>query len=443
MKKLLAAITMTALVAGIACANGAKDSAKDDDTTPITLRMWTHEDPNRQKLEEAYAAEYMKQHPNVTIEYSVYPSTKIQDLISTAYAAKNAPSIWNLELQKAYPLLSQGLCAPIDPAAIGVKNEAEIKAMYMEHMLDPVTDTDGSIGGKKGKIYGMPLELNNWCIYLNKKIFRDAGLDPEKDYPKTWEDMMKVCEKLTIRNGDIVTRRGFDFRYPDYLISWVPMVNQLGGRVVSADGKEAITNIDAWVKVLKYMQEFGPNKKNFGSPNYKAARKVFDTDSNEIAMSLSGLYQEARIKTANPAFYDSKEWMIIPFPVFEGGKNLAACYYFQYYMVNSQIPEREQREAWRFVNFMLSHPEEYLSKIALIQPRKSLIEGDLFKSMPYSKVFVDDLARAEVVYYGAASWQINQLIDEAIKGVMLNNEDPAAAAAKLKKNAQSVLDEAL
>jgi multiple sugar transport system substrate-binding protein len=442
MKKIIAAAALAALAVTSMSAAGKKESALDDNT-PITITLWTHEDPNRQKLEESYAAEYMKQHPNVKIEYSVYPSTKIQDLISTAYAAKNAPSIWNLELQKAYPLLSQGLCAPVDPEALGVKSEKDITAMYMEHMLDAVTDTDGSIGGKKGKIYGLPLELNNWCIYLNKKIFRDAGLDPEKDYPKTWEDMMTVCEKITQRNGNIITRRGFDFRYPDYLISWVPMVNQLGGRVVSADGKEAITNPEAWEKVLAYMQEFGPNGKNLGAPTYTAARKVFDTDSNEIAMSLSGLYQEARIRTANPDFYNSMEWMVIPYPVFKGGKNLAACYYFQFYMVNSQIPEREQKEAWRFVNFMLSHPDEYLEKIALVQPRKTLIEGDLFKSMPYSSVFTDDLKRAESVYYGAASWQINQQINEAITSVMLNGVSPKEAVQKLKKSAQSVLDEAL
>ena len=45
------------------------------------------------------------------------------------------------------------------------------------------------------------LELTNWCIFINKKVFRDAGLDPEKDYPKTWEEMVEVSDKLCIRDG--------------------------------------------------------------------------------------------------------------------------------------------------------------------------------------------------------------------------------------------------
>jgi len=247
MKKLLGLVLAVAALSAPLFANGSQDSAASAEKKPVTLTLWTHEDPNRQKMEEQFAAEYMAQNPHVTIKYSVFPSTKIQDLISSAYAAKNAPSIWNLELQKAYPLYTAGLVAPIPVQALGFKNEQALIDTYLPGMLDPVTDKDGKLFGKKGKIYGLPLEMVNFCIYLNKKIFRDAGLDPDKDYPKTWEDVMAVSEKIVKRNGDIITRRGFDFRYGDYLISWVPMVEQLGGKVVSDDGKEAIVNTQAWI----------------------------------------------------------------------------------------------------------------------------------------------------------------------------------------------------
>ena len=45
---------------------------------------------------------------------------------------------------------------------------------------------------------------------------------------------MKVSEK-SLRETDKLILTWFDFRYGDYLISWVPMVEQLGGAVVSAD----------------------------------------------------------------------------------------------------------------------------------------------------------------------------------------------------------------
>jgi multiple sugar transport system substrate-binding protein len=444
MKKLIGFSLMAMLIMPALFAGPGSDGAASGTTAAkkaAIINLWTHEDPNRQKMEEQYAQEYMQANPHLTINYSVYPSTNIQDLIPTAYAAKNAPGIWNLELQKAYPIFMQGLCAPIPVQELGYKNEQELIDSYLPNMLAPVTDADGKWFGKKGKIYGLPLEMVNFCMYLNKKIFRDAGLDPDKDYPKTWEDVMAVSEKIVKRNGNIITRRGFDFRYLDYLISWVPMVEQLGGKVVSDDGKEAIVNEAAWVKALTYMQQFGPNGKNLGNPTMTAARRQFDNDKDEIAMHLSGIYQEARMRTANPSFYNSSDWMVIPYPVFQGGQHISNTYYFQYYMVNSQIPENEQTEAWKFVHYMLSHGNEYLEKVALTQPTRSVMEGSLFKSMPFSQVFVEDLKYAHVVYHSGFSWRINELIGEAIVNVMTTNTTPAQAYAALKRAAQAVVDE--
>ena len=408
---------------------------------PVVINLWTHEDPNRQKMEEQFAKEFMEANPHVTINYSVYPSTTIQDLIPTAYAARNAPSIWNLELQKAYPIFMEGLTAPIPVRELGYRNEQALIDSYLPGMLDPVIDSDGSRFGQKGAIYGLPLEMNSWAIYLNKSIFRDAGLDPDRDWPKTWEQIMSTSERIVRRNGDIITRRGFDFRYPDYLISWVPMVEQLGGAVVSDDGREAIVGEAAWVKVLDYMRQWGPNGKNLGSSTMTAARRQFDNNQNEIAMHLSGIYQMARMQTANPDFFNSGDWMVIPYPVFEGARRVSNTFYFQYYMVNSQIPQNEQVEAWRFVHYMLSHGDMYLERVALVQPTRAVMEGELFKSMPFTNVFVEDLQYANVVYHSAFSWRINELIGTAIVNVMTTNVTPQQAYQTLKREAQAVLEE--
>ncbi|MDR2481266.1 MAG: extracellular solute-binding protein [Spirochaetaceae bacterium] len=432
-KKLKAAAAVGAVLF-LSCGN------KTPDNSPVTLSLWTHEDPNRQIMEEEFARTYMAEHPNVTITYSVYPSTKIQDIIPAAYAAKNAPSIWNLELQKAYPIFVQGLTAPIPVTELGYKNEAELEATYLPGMLAPVTDSDGKLFGKKGKIYGLPLEMCHYCVYINKKMFRNAGLDPE-NYPKTWEEMMSASEKIVQRNGDIIIRRGFDFRYGDWLISWIPMVEQLGGKLISDDGKEAIVGEAAWIKALSFMKEWGPGGKNLGSPSMTAVRRMFDNDKDEVAMHLSGVYQEARMRTSNESFFNSDDWAVIPYPVFEGGRHISNTYYFQYYMVNSQISEREQIEAWKFVHFMLSHGNEYLDKVALVQPSKAVMEGELYKSMPYTSVFTEDLKYANVVYHSGFSWRLNELIHNAIVEVMSTSVTPQDAYANLKKQAQIILNE--
>jgi len=401
---------------------------------PVTLQFWTHEDPNRTRIEERYIKEFEAANPNIKIERTTQAATKIIELVQTAFAANSGPDIFNLSIEDEYAYIANGRVAPVNAKAAGYASQQALEDAYMEGFLDPVK--------VDGKLYGLPLELTNWCIFVNKKVFRSAGLDPEKDYPKTWEDMVTISQKLVIRNGDILVRRGFDFRYPYYLVAFVPMVEQLGGKLVSDDGKEAIVGEEAWLKFLRFMQAWGPSGLNLGSPTYKNARSLFNKDNNDIAMATTGLYQEGRIKAENPTFYNSGEWMVVPFPVFKDAvKDVAACYYGHYYMVNAQSSKAEQEAAWKFIGYMLSHGEEYLTEVALIQPTKKLMNSDVYKSQPFSDVFTKDFQRGHIVYYGKNSSELQTLIRTAVESVMLSGVTPEKALATLKAAAQELIDE--
>ena len=425
-----------ALLAVVVCAfliiSGLMRSSQVDEH--VVIEFWTHEDANRAALEDRYAAEFMELHPNVEIRITRQSSTKLIELVQTAFAAGEGPTIFNLSVNDEYPYIVNGRVAPIDYEAAGFRDRADVEEAYLDGMISPV------IYG--GEVYGLPLELTNWCIFINKKVFRDAGLDPETDYPRTWEDVVRISEQIVKRDGNILTRRGFDFRYPYFLESMVPMVEQLGGKLISDDGREAIVGEEAWVKWLTFMQEWGPNGLNLGSPTYRNARSLFNNDNGDIAMALTGLYQEARIKYDNPAFYESGEWMVVPFPVFEDALcDTACCYYGHYYMVNADADEATRRASWEFISYMLSHGEEYLEQVAIIQPTKALFESETFKSMPYADVFRSDFERGHIVYYGAASGELRSLIRSAVGSVMLQGESPRNAYLRLKSAAQEVIDE--
>lgn len=400
---------------------------------PIELTYWTHTDDNRTEIENRYIAEFTKMYPNVRVKRVVNEASKMGDIVLTAFSANNAPDLFNLPIEQEYGYMKNYRVAPVDCKAIGVKNYDELKSQYIKGTFDAVT--------MGGKIYGLPLEITNWCIYINKKVFRDAGLDPEKDYPKTWEDMANISDKIAIRNGDILVRRGFDFRYPYYLVSFLPMVEQLGGKLLSDDGKTAIVNDKAWLQVLEYMREWGPHGRNLGSPTYAAPRKIWNKDNNDIAMCLSGFYQQGRLQNDNPAFFESKEWMVVPFPVFKNAVNDVACsFYGHYLMVNAQAPKEKQEMAWKLADYMLSHSMEYLVKVNLIQPRKELLTSKTFKNLPYTEVFMADMNRAHPVFLHENGYQFERFIKEAVEGVMLAKVPPKEALNTLRNRIQEVLD---
>ena len=98
--------------------------------------------------------------------------------------------------------------------------------------------------------------------------------------------------------------------------------------------------------------------------------------------------------------------------------------------------------AWELIKYMLltpGHAEEYLTNVGLIQPTKALLESDTYASMPYSDVFRNDFARAHITYYGKGATEIQSAINSAIKQVMLQGADPAAAYDALQKNVMEIL----
>ena len=431
MKKIIVVMLLVLALIAPVFAQGAEET---NTTKPVTIEFWTHEDAARQELEDKWIEEFKAIYPNVTINVTRQSAEKLRELVQTAYAAGEGPTMWNLPIENAHQYIENGLVAPVDYKTVGFKNSKDMLAKYADGMIDAVL--------YDGELYGLPLELTNWSIFINKKVFRSAGLDPEKDYPKTWEDMVEVSKKIVVRDGDIITRRGFDFRYSYSLTYFVPMVEQLGGELSATEG---CVNKDAWVKALTFMKNWGPNGENLGNPTLTAARKLFNKDNGDIAMANTGLYQEARINSDNPEFYASGEWMVVPYPVFKDAvKNVAGCYYGHYYMVNSEASSEEQKMAWELIKYFLlteGHAEEYLTKVGLIQPLKTLMNSETYKSMPYSQVFSDDFARSHILYYGNNAAGVQTAIDTAIKNVMLQGITPEDAYKTMQESVLELIND--
>ena len=398
----------------------------------VQVDYWTHEDPNRTALEEQLIAQFQAENPGITINRVTHPSNALAQLVLTAFAANRGPDIFNLEIFNEYPYIVNQRVAPVDPVAAGFGSYDAFYAAYLDGMLDPVT--------VDGQPYGIPLELTNWAIFLNMNVFRDAGLDPLTDYPKTWEEMIEIADLLTLRDGEIITRRGFDFRYPYYLNFMVPMAEQLGGQLIGDDGVSAIVGDEAWLRVLAYFREWGPHGRNLGGPTYANARALFNFDNNDIGMMESGQYQIARIANDNPGFLPAEGWMVIPFPVWEDAvEDLAGAYYGHYWMVNAQSSADKQEAAWKFIGYMTQFAEEFFDRAGLLQASQAVLDSDTFKNHPYSDVFMADLARAPAIYYGDASPQIKQVLQDAVEAVMLQNREPAEVLVTMREGVERAL----
>jgi len=83
-----------------------------------------------------------------------------------------------------------------------------------------------------GKLYSLPFQRSVPVLYYNKPMFAKAGIAHP---PTTWSEFTSDAEKLTIRNGNEVTRWGAEFPLEAYNWIYYALVYEAGGNVISHD----------------------------------------------------------------------------------------------------------------------------------------------------------------------------------------------------------------
>ena len=97
-------------------------------------------------------------------------------------------------------------------------------------------------------------------LFLNKRHFEEAGLDPDKDYPQSWEQLARIGKKLVKFEGDKMVREAFDFAMhsssPGRCPQFEPILRQYGGSTLDPSGKKCTVNSEAGVKAMTLRASF-------------------------------------------------------------------------------------------------------------------------------------------------------------------------------------------
>ncbi len=265
---------------------------------------------------------------------------------------------------------------------------------------------------RKGFMWALPSTPATVALHWNKRLFRDAGLDPDKP-PKSRAELDEMNEKLTIvslkRGSEVVKvryceltdeekkQKNFDIVQLGYTPTEPGWWNSMwcywfdgelwdGERKITADSKEGI-------EALKWFKSFGEkygiqNLRNFGASfgNFSSPQNPFL--SEKVAMVLQGVWMFNFIEKYAPQV----EWAAAPFPSLgENPKNpfvsIAECDVLV-------IPKgaRHAKEAFEFMSYVNSRgPMEKLNMGQRKFSPLAEVSPDFVKDHPnkYIQVFID------------------------------------------------------
>jgi multiple sugar transport system substrate-binding protein len=401
-----------ALIAGLIAAIAPASAIAQQ----VTVKMWMHEHPPRLPIDKHIIADFEKANPDIKIDYTVIAATEYATKLITAFASGSGPDLFNQFSGLVAQYYNSRILAPVDYAATGYGDEKGLTGRFF-----------GGLDGIRfaGKYYGIPTEVSNYACATNNKLWAEAGLDPNKDFPKTWEAFPAVAEKLTKRdaNGNPI-RRGFDFNWPNKNFVWMgmnTMLHQLGSALVDEETYSTKLDTVEGKRVMQYWVDWA-NKLKLGGPQYTDTRTDFlaGNIATECSFGVWGL----------PQFRDAHiEYTVKQVPRWSDAKvdqGFDAYAYFM--MVNARSPAPVQAAAWKFARFFTDHAAELYAGAGLFVPRQEVIDTAQFKSDPAAQVFLDELKKTK---FSPRIVGYDQVVDTFMRGRdrMVQGGEPVATVA--------------
>ena len=296
----------------------------------------------------------------------------------------------------------------------------------------------------RGTMWALPTTPATVALHWNKRLFREAGLDPDRP-PKTIAELDALAEKLTRRDASgTLSQVGFLPQEPGWW-NWA-WGFWFGGRLW--DSKQTITadspeNVRAFEWIKSYSDKYGVDAiRRFASGfgNFSSPQNAFL--SGRVAMQMQGVWMHNFIDMYAPGM----QWSAAPFPsAVPGLENVTIA---DEDIIVIPRGSRHPREAWEFIRFSNSQKgmEILCAGQRKFSPlRKTTAEFWEKHPHPYITLF-RDLAESPNVVHHPKTGVVNEYrreMQNAFDSVRLGSSTPKEALADVRDRIQRSLDREL
>lgn len=337
-------------------------------------------------------ADFEAANPNIHVEYTKQSQKQYRERLAAAIQRGDGPDVFRFHNTWVAMLKDD-----LSPVPASVMTPSDFTNTYY-----PVAKNDLIAGST---IYGLPMEIDGLGLYINEDLFAAAGVTQ----PVTWEDVLSIVPKLTVKNQDTLTTSGIALGVTSNVENWsdilATMMLQNGVQLANPVGQQA-------EEALLFFHKFADPADPVYTWNANFDNSISAFANGRVAMILAPSWRAFDIKQMNP----NLNFRISPIPQLSGNSVNWASYWVEGVSNKSKHTDA----AWKFVNFLTSH--DSVVKI-YTQATKSRLFGE-----PYARkdlaatlsgdqfvdVYVKEAANA-VSFPLASNTYDNGLNDQMIK----------------------------
>lgn len=434
----LALLFVFIITAGAGCSS----KVSSEQLQPITINYWRVWD-GPDDFDEIIAA-YKLVQPNVTINYRKLSFDEYESALLDAWAEDRGPDIFSI--QNTWMRKYQTKIAPVPesitilrPTVKGsVKKEmvgevqkvrgispTDVKNMFVDTVAtDVLINTEG-----KEKVYGLPLSIDTLAMYYNKDLLNNAGIPELSQYwNQSFQQQIKQLTKQDSR-GELI-QSGVALggsknieRAPDILSA---LMMQNGAVMMNGD---AVTfnqipaafrdrGYNPGIEAIRFYTDFANPAKEVYSWNSELDNSLQYFIDGKLAIFFGYAYHLPTIRSQAPRL----NFGIAKFPQIEGSS--AEANTANYWVETVSAKSKYQNEAWDFVQFMTTKPEQakkYLAKVQKPTALRSVLSEQLTDES--LKVFASQVLTARSWYRGKDVMAAEGAIQEMIDNVVANSEE--------------------
>ena len=355
--KILGKCVKIALICGLITLFGVVGSARlSAAADPVKLTWWHLWGGSRTELIDKLVAEYKKIHPEVEFEITFTPPNELNNKIMQAAGTGTLPDIFTIH---------SGWYVNLEPENTLLNLDAYLKKenIVLEDML---MEAEAKRSYYNGAVYSLP-NVNaggQGFFFYNTGLMEKAGLDPIKDLPKNWDELIQVSKTLVEKLNpgkqlDVIAW------YP-WQDTGQPMVTVYsygaGQAIVSEDAKTSLLDTPEIIATAQKFDEYV--EAVYGK--FGGYQALIEWASRTIGAETGAAQVQPFVKEAQ-VFYVSGSWTIgqvesgnqamkfglMPIPGFTKQHGATAKDGWSY-AINKQTKQADA--AWEFLKFITLDP---------------------------------------------------------------------------------------
>ncbi len=379
----------------------------------------------------------MTRNPDVDVKMIFLSDDRRRDVIRTVLASGKPIDSFALTNGESAEFLNAGQAVPIIPEAFGKDSVEQIVKMWVPHAFE-------ACGGYwDGRYYGIPFELSNYVAWVNGKDMKAAGLDPERDLPRTWDQFVEIGRRLVRTRGGVTIRNGFMCNTKDSVFNFLvllAMMEQLGldwgtekGFIASMEKPSVLA------RGLQTYTDFVTSSRIWDPAVFDEDRQGFGDDMTAMFLS-GGTWYWGTLKNFPLRSSDVRPF---PYPRFPDGKDIGGVGYG--YCLFVSVRAKNPKLSFKLLDAMASKPNEFIRygyyqpRLALSDGRKALDESLAEEFIPYyNEVFKRELAKTAVWLHSTRSNEVADLVWQAVTRVIYQSVAVDDSVSRLQKDVKAL-----